>query len=96
MNKSCDKVLACGHPCNGFAGEPECMPCLQEECVAKHQLTLDVGADEYCAICYIQGLGEKPCIQLECKHIFHLDCILFRLKKKWPGPRMVFNFLDCT
>jgi len=72
------------------------MPCLQEECVAKHQLTLDVGADEYCAICYIQGLGEKPCIQLECKHIFHLDCILFRLKKKWPGPRMVFNFLDCT
>jgi hypothetical protein len=29
MNKSCDKMLPCGHPCRGLAGETNCMPCLE-------------------------------------------------------------------
>jgi hypothetical protein len=37
-----------------------------------------------------------PCVKLDCQHIFHLPCIMNILKKKWPGPRIVFNFLNCT
>ncbi len=76
MNKSCDKVHGCGHACNGFAGEQICLPCLHEDCVAKdQQKTLGSNADSYCIICYTQGLGEAPSVQLTCKHIFHVDCI---------------------
>lgn len=35
MQKTCDKVLKCGHPCGGSVGEKECMPCLEEECINK-------------------------------------------------------------
>ncbi|MFS8160539.1 MAG: hypothetical protein ACMG6E_10120 [Candidatus Roizmanbacteria bacterium] len=35
MNKSCDKMLACGHACCGFNDEKKCLPCLNEKCVEK-------------------------------------------------------------
>ena len=35
MQKSCDKMLACGHFCCGTKGENECMPCLRPECIEK-------------------------------------------------------------
>jgi E3 ubiquitin-protein ligase MYCBP2 len=73
------------------------LPCLNEECVDKDpQLTLGKKADDYCIICFTQGLGEMPCIQLECKHIAHLSCTLTKLRKRWPGPRIVFSFMDCS
>lgn len=41
MKQSCDKIHHCGHYCCGFAGEKECIPCLNEECVEKNpELTL--------------------------------------------------------
>lgn len=41
MGKCCDKILHCGHPCCGFKGEDQCLPCLDEACVAKDEsLTL--------------------------------------------------------
>ena len=27
--QACVKHLPCGHPCNGIAGEAECLPCLR-------------------------------------------------------------------
>ena len=33
MQKSCDKMLPCGHPCKGVAGEKKCLPCLEQECI---------------------------------------------------------------
>lgn len=33
MQKSCNKVLQCGHPCRGCAGELKCLPCLEPECI---------------------------------------------------------------
>jgi hypothetical protein len=36
MNKSCDKVLPCGHFCKGFKGEPECLGCLEPECIEQY------------------------------------------------------------
>jgi len=69
MSKSCDKVHACDHPCKGFAKETKCLPCLNEECVAKHNeenplaKVLDGFTDEdYCSICYTAGLGQEPCV----------------------------------
>lgn len=96
MNNSCDKILQCGHACCGFTGEKSCLPCLNEECVkANEQLTLSKNADDYCVICYTSGLSEEPCVQLKCKHIFHLKCILKKINNRWPGPRIVFSYLDC-
>lgn len=97
MRGSCDKILKCGHYCGGFSNEKKCLPCLNPDCVKEHpELTFDVDADAYCAICYTSGLGEKPCVRLDCGHIFHTDCIKLILSKKWPGPRVVFGFLNCT
>jgi len=73
------------------------MPCIHPECAEKHpEATLGQTTEDYCTICYVQGLGEKPCVQLDCKHIFHFDCIMQKLSNKWPGPRIVFNFLNCS
>lgn len=58
MNKSCDKVLGCGHPCCGFKDERKCLPCLDEACVERNKdLTKGMKADDYCIICYTEGLG---------------------------------------
>jgi len=58
MNKSCSKILRCGHKCRGFRGERRCLPCLDRECIKKNneqqmdfQLFEDYSADDYCGIC---------------------------------------------
>ena len=72
------------------------MPCMNDECVKKDEaLTLGQTADSYCTICYTEGLGAGPCVQLQCKHIFHLDCIMSKVKQKWGGKRIVFAFMEC-
>lgn len=58
MGKSCEKVLECGHYCCGFKDEVKCLPCLDPECVKKDdELTKGKTADDYCSICYTEGLG---------------------------------------
>lgn len=32
--KYCNKMKNCGHECDGIKGEPECIPCMSEECAA--------------------------------------------------------------
>eukprot|EP00347_Sterkiella_histriomuscorum_P002581 403367593 len=96
MSQTCDKILRCGHPCNGTLNEQKCLPCLDEHCVKENeQLTLGQNAESYCTICYTEGLGAAPCVQLDCQHIFHLDCILSKIQSKWPTPRISFAFLEC-
>lgn len=56
-------MLPCGHPCGGFKGEKECLPCINEECVDKNpELTLEKKGDDYCVICYSEGLESGPCV----------------------------------
>ena len=31
----CNKIKQCGHNCDGIKGEPECIPCMSEECKAE-------------------------------------------------------------
>ena len=96
MQKACDKMLPCGHTCYGFRGESKCLPCLNEECVNKNsEATHGAKGDDYCPICYTSGLGDAPSIMPQCGHICHLDCLLSRLKKRWPGPRITFAFCEC-
>lgn len=77
MQKSCDKILPCGHHCIGSAGEKQCMPCLEPECIEKmpEKNRPNVNKDDYCSICYCAALGQQPCVQLGCNHIFHVDCL---------------------
>ena len=89
-------MLRCGHRCCGYSREQICTPCLHEDCVNKNpKLTLEETVDSYCIICYTQGLGEKPVIQLTCRHFFHVECSYTRISKRWPGPRIGFSFLSC-
>jgi E3 ubiquitin-protein ligase MYCBP2 len=103
MNSSCAKMHTCGHPCGGFANEKECLPCLEPECISKFNNTAALNKkipdghanSDYCAICYTQGLEDKPSVQLGCRHIMHVDCIMKILKQRWTSPRIVFNFANC-
>jgi len=58
MNETCEKVLPCGHPCNGFRGEADCIPCMHQDCAVQNKVVLkDVSSESYCPICYCEGLG---------------------------------------
>eukprot|EP00117_Sycon_ciliatum_P037060 scpid86239/ scgid27791/ E3 ubiquitin-protein ligase highwire; Protein pam/highwire/rpm-1 len=76
---ACAKRLPCGDWCGGFAGEENCLPCLQSQCRKGNQapsstLSSSSGssseetssvlctADDICAICYTDTLGEAPAI----------------------------------
>lgn len=109
IRENCDKKHACGHPCRGFFGEVECLPCLNADCANKAReiavaagdennpalLHEGVNEDEYCTICYISGLGSEPCVKLGCRHVFHVNCIKELIQKRWTSPRIVFAFMNC-
>jgi E3 ubiquitin-protein ligase MYCBP2 len=64
MQKSCNKMLPCGHACKGCAGETKCPPCLEPECIAKmpENLKPNVTCDDFCTICYATAVGQEPCV----------------------------------
>jgi len=102
--KSCAKIHACSHLCRGFAGEQICLPCLEPECIEKaSKQIVDISqapidgqtCSDYCSICFTGGLGQEPSVRLNCRHIFHLGCILKILNNKWLSPRIVFQFTFC-
>ena len=90
---SCKKVLKCGHKCFGVEHEKECPPCLDEKC-KEFQGKFSQNKDSYCTICH-EGLGNSPIAVLSCGHYVHYLCIKKRLEKKWPGPKITFNYCLC-
>jgi len=99
-SRSCKKILPCGHYCGGVDKETTCLPCLNENCIS--QTTNNntdqepkQNADDLCNMCWVEDLGSAPCLQLECGHIFHHECIMNTLDKRWPGPRITFGFMNC-
>lgn len=97
MQKSCDKMHPCGHPCKGTAGEKRCLPCLEAECIEKMpaERRLKQNSEDYCSICYCASIGSEPSVLLDCGHVYHFTCIEGQIKKQWNGPRIIFNYLCC-
>eukprot|EP01112_Ceratiomyxa_fruticulosa_P019235 TRINITY_DN626_c0_g1_i2.p1 TRINITY_DN626_c0_g1~~TRINITY_DN626_c0_g1_i2.p1 ORF type:complete len:753 (+),score=87.02 TRINITY_DN626_c0_g1_i2:295-2553(+) len=108
---SCSKTLECGHFCCGIKGETKCLPCLDPLCVKGFNSDLEeppsspskpsvllqrpLGVDN-CAICWVEVLEVAPCIQLECGHVFHYECVRKKVSNGGSGKRITFGFLDCA
>ncbi|KAL4472349.1 hypothetical protein ABPG72_002832 [Tetrahymena utriculariae] len=95
LKNACNQVLNCGHPCCGIKNELKCLPCLFEKCAQDNQSLKGVTGEEYCNICFIEGLINAPVMRSKCGHIFHYSCLKKRLEVKWLSPRIVFNFCLC-
>lgn len=96
--KYCCKMRDCGHPCMGFKNEGACkLPCLHPECVQlQPELTFGVNWETTCSIC-LEPLNKlDSCIINECKHIYHTECIMAKIKTRWePGTPVQINFMKC-
>ncbi|CAO2591792.1 E3 ubiquitin-protein ligase MYCBP2 [Lemmus lemmus] len=90
---ACSKTHPCGHPCGGVKDEEHCLPCLHG--CDKSATTLKQDADDMCMICFTEALSAAPAIQLDCSHVFHLQCCRRVLENRWLGPRITFGFISC-
>lgn len=93
-NKSCKKKLACGHDCFGHSKEKGCLSCLNSECKGYND-KYNQNSSEYCVICYTEALGSAPVVKADCGHYYHHHCIEKKLKEKWVGPKITFNYAEC-
>lgn len=73
---ACRKVHQCGHQCYGVKHEAECLPCVADGC------NPTISENDYCTICYTEGLGSAPCVMLECGHVLHYHCLLTSIEKR--------------
>nr|XP_033805293.1 E3 ubiquitin-protein ligase MYCBP2 isoform X3 [Geotrypetes seraphini] len=90
---ACSKTHCCGHPCGGVKNEERCLPCLHG--CEKSATSLKQDADDMCMICFTEALSAAPAIQLDCSHVFHLQCCRRVLENRWLGPRITFGFMSC-
>uniref|UniRef100_A0A671LHM8 E3 ubiquitin-protein ligase MYCBP2 n=1 Tax=Sinocyclocheilus anshuiensis TaxID=1608454 RepID=A0A671LHM8_9TELE len=90
---ACSKTHLCGHPCGGVKNEELCLPCLHS--CDKTAACLKQDADDMCMICFTEALSAAPAIQLDCSHVFHLQCTRRVLENRWLGPRITFGFMSC-
>ncbi|XP_065449177.1 E3 ubiquitin-protein ligase MYCBP2 isoform X27 [Chrysemys picta bellii] len=90
---ACSKTHPCGHPCGGVKNEEHCLPCLHG--CDKNSTALKQDADDMCMICFTEALSAAPAIQLDCSHVFHLQCCRRVLENRWLGPRITFGFMSC-
>jgi E3 ubiquitin-protein ligase MYCBP2 len=91
---SCGKMLDCGHECFGAFAEAHCMSCIRAECVGRKPYVTQL-PDDYCNICFTEELDEAPCIELDCGHIFHYECIQRRLESGNDEAAVNFAFVKC-
>ncbi|KAJ8253382.1 hypothetical protein GJAV_G00212310 [Gymnothorax javanicus] len=90
---ACSKTHVCGHPCGGVKNEELCLPCLHG--CDRSTACLKQDADDMCMICFTEALSAAPAIQLDCSHVFHLQCTRRVLDNRWLGPRITFGFMAC-
>eukprot|EP00911_Craspedida_sp_UC1_P001688 UC1_evm1s1281 len=87
--RSCTRILPCGHACLGVAGEETCLPCLYG-CAAEDNAApkLLQRHDDECMTCFTGALSMEPCVRLHCGHVHHLGCMRRLLELRWSGPRI--------
>lgn len=88
--QACKHQLECGCACYGTVGETDHPPCITEDCPGASDA---VDGGENCAICYVEELRNfGPIVQLSgCKHAFHQQCVLEKIRKKWAGTRITVH-----
>jgi len=74
--------VECGHYNYGFDKYPLCLKCENIE-------------DEQCTIC-TDKLYRKPCIKLDCNHVFHLKCIENTVKKGDSTNYITLKYFHCN
>jgi E3 ubiquitin-protein ligase MYCBP2 len=80
----CKKVtLDCEHYNHGFNEYDLCLKC-------------NGIYDDYCGICITDKLRTGPCIELDCGHIFHLQCVKNKLNSSFPTEYISFNYVNCS
>ena len=89
---SCVKTHKCGHACYGVRDELVCLPCLLCPSPLDTITHLKQDSKDECMICYSGSLGEQPCIQVDCGHVFHMACARKLLLSKWVGPQISVFF----
>lgn len=91
----CKKKLPCDHNCLGHIKETDCIPCLIPECKDYYD-KYNQNSDEFCVICYTESLQAAPIVKTECGHYYHYHCIKTKLENKWVGPKITFNYAQCS
>lgn len=76
----------CGHPNYGFNKYEVCLQCTNDYNMEK----------EMCYICMTDELHKKPCIKLECGHIYHLNCLEHRFTSKHNTSHINLNYTYCS
>ena len=87
----------CGHPVLWHHSMPtrRLADCIRPDCV-KARGKDEQSSDDFCAICGVDELGRFPCVKLRCDHIFHVRCVLEKLKHRWEeGEPVNLAFMDC-
>eukprot|EP00736_Rhodelphis_marinus_P005124 Rmarinus@m.29836 len=102
--ESCGRVLPCGHDCVGIRGDSgefpgkddwRCPKCIDPDCGSRRSSRVRQSTTDFCNICWVEELGSSPCLQLKCGHVFHFDCVLEKLRRRWNGHRITFTFMKC-
>ncbi|KAJ1632881.1 hypothetical protein T492DRAFT_985372 [Pavlovales sp. CCMP2436] len=93
---ACLRALSCGHPCCGVRSEAvlDCVGCLQPECVPAASAHPE-SAEDVCSICWAEPLSAAPCLRLGCTHLFHAHCLRERLRQRWAGRAINFEYARC-
>jgi len=82
-NVSENKKLKCGHTNYGINGYDLCLIC-------------EGVYDDDCTICMSNKLYKKPCIKIDCDHIFHYECITTKINMKYNTEFISLNYLNCS
>jgi hypothetical protein len=92
----CKQLLKCGHECYSLEGD-DCseISCIHSNC-KNYKKLFDQDKNSICPICLTDELSIYPLIKLPCGfHIVHKRCLEKRLKIKWSGKEISFNYLKC-
>ncbi len=83
--------------CVWFASLRRCLPPQQSR--YSRILSLCVRAYRGYRVTYIQEISVWLCVlahlQMDCSHVFHLQCTRRVLENRWLGPRITFGFMSC-
>ena len=93
--ESCKKKLKCTHDCPGHVEENFCLPCIITDC-DNYENFYGQTSEDYCPICYSESLISAPLVKTGCNHFVHHACVKEKIFKKWVGPKLTFNYMECS